>query len=1144
MKQKLYFLFTILLLQNYLLAQTQTLPYYNTIYGQGNVETTLTNLSTCQVKVVAKFSVNTYNGSWSNTGTYDYYVNGNKVGSSSNDSTVDLSAYMPITSVKMVKTNSGSNWGSVFLNLEITSNAIDMPVAPTVTNKLYCLNSVATPLNASLSGTGTTLKWYSSSEGEKYSAVGPTPSTSSIGTTSYWVAQANVSGCESLRSKIDVIIVDKPTVISPVVYTQGDIATALTATTNGTGLVWYTSETGGTGSKTAPIPSTATAGNTTYWVATAVNSDCETARTPIVVTVKPLAPTTSFATQIYTGNDKTLANLQLEGSNIKWYTAAVAGSTLSSSTKLIDETTYYASQTVAGIESVSRVNIKVKRISESAQTFCNESKATVANLVSTPTVGATVKWYTDATGGNALVDTEILKSGSYYIEQASSNRVLVNVTVISLAKPTVKSPFVYYKGDPEVNLLVASGGTGYKGYDTETGGVGTVITEIVTKPIFVGTFTFWVTSTNELGCESERQSIVLTIKDIDTPTTQFPIQIYSGNDKTLANLLVTGTNLQWYDSATAGTELQSNTSLTDGSTYYVSQTVNGFTSPNRLAITVKRISENSQFFDPTKNPTVQNLSTTPIAGGSVKWFSTANGTTALDPSVALASGTYYVEQTNPSVIETIATGIDKSSTSITSVAAQKDGKIIFGEGLGNLYRMNADGSNKETISSSAGTRDILVESDGSLLIADNGNGKLNRMATNGTVTNLSDKFTFIEGIAKQADGKIIIADYQLFTSGAVKRMNADGSNLVTLDTTIDAPWSVAVQADGKILVVDPNVTSIKRMDNDGSNVVSLGSGFKRPEKVLVEADGRILVLDQDDKAIKRMNADGTNITTLKDGFTLPINVNLDAAGAIYVAEAENNTIVKINPTTITNRIPVIVKIITNEDCSTALTLTVNEATDPNPMEVDLTLAKASVGMSNPTCNDKAVSDLWFQVEVPSTGKLRVQTNHIPGERAVDTAMEIYSGTCNEFKSLACNDNVSATQKTSLIELDGLAAGSILFVRAWENLENVSAKNSATNVVLSSRFTISAFSTNSLANESFESKVFTIYPNPTVGEITIDATSLNKPSLKVYDLNGKLILSKELQSSINNINLNSFTTGLYLFKVKSEEGEIVKKIQKI
>ena len=75
-----------------------------------------------------------------------------------------------------------------------------------------------------------------------------------------------------------------PVVTSPVTYCQGATATALTAT--GTNLLWYTASTGGTGSSTAPIPSTATAGTTTRYVSQTV-SGCESARTPIVVTITP-----------------------------------------------------------------------------------------------------------------------------------------------------------------------------------------------------------------------------------------------------------------------------------------------------------------------------------------------------------------------------------------------------------------------------------------------------------------------------------------------------------------------------------------------------------------------------------------------------------------------------------------------------------------------------------------------------------------------------------------------------------------------------------------------------------------------------------------------------------------------------------------
>ncbi len=55
-----------------------------------------------------------------------------------------------------------------------------------------------------------------------------------------------------------------PTVTTPVLYCQGDMAAPLTA--NGVNLLWYTQAMGGIGSSTAPIPSTAAGGSTSYYV--------------------------------------------------------------------------------------------------------------------------------------------------------------------------------------------------------------------------------------------------------------------------------------------------------------------------------------------------------------------------------------------------------------------------------------------------------------------------------------------------------------------------------------------------------------------------------------------------------------------------------------------------------------------------------------------------------------------------------------------------------------------------------------------------------------------------------------------------------------------------------------------------------------
>ena len=99
------------------------------------------------------------------------------------------------------------------------------------------------------------------------------------GTTSNWLAGSPVT--------TGSVVPSVATVTTPVVYTQGASASALTATTgaNGTGVVWYTTATGGTGSTTAPTPLTATVGNTSYWVSSTNANGCESGRVEIVVNV-------------------------------------------------------------------------------------------------------------------------------------------------------------------------------------------------------------------------------------------------------------------------------------------------------------------------------------------------------------------------------------------------------------------------------------------------------------------------------------------------------------------------------------------------------------------------------------------------------------------------------------------------------------------------------------------------------------------------------------------------------------------------------------------------------------------------------------------------------------------------------------------
>jgi hypothetical protein len=108
------------------------------------------------------------------------------------------------------------------------------------------------------------------------------------GTTSNWLDGSPVT--------TGSVVPGNPSVTTPVTYNQGDTASPLTATTgtNGTGLLWYTAATGGTGSTTAPTPSTATAGSTSYWVASTNANGCESERVEIVVNVNAYATHLNF----------------------------------------------------------------------------------------------------------------------------------------------------------------------------------------------------------------------------------------------------------------------------------------------------------------------------------------------------------------------------------------------------------------------------------------------------------------------------------------------------------------------------------------------------------------------------------------------------------------------------------------------------------------------------------------------------------------------------------------------------------------------------------------------------------------------------------------------------------------------------------
>jgi photosystem II stability/assembly factor-like uncharacterized protein len=322
----------------------------------------------------------------------------------------------------------------------------------------------------------------------------------------------------------------------------------------------------------------------TYTVILSSQGECRLQTLAKSVTITCTSPTASpagNAVQTFCPG-ATVANLSAIGTSVKWYATPTGGAVLSSSTPLTNSTHYYASQTIGGCQSTSRldVNVSITNTASPAgnavQTFC--PGATVANLSVT---GTSVKWYATPTGGAVLsLSTPLTNSKHYYASQTiggceSTSRLDVNVSITNTASPAGNAVQTFCAGATVANLSAT--GTSVKWYATPTGGA--VLSS--STPLTNGTHYY---ASQTIGsCESSvRLDVSASLTTTDPPTGNSTQTFCKG--ATISNLVVNGTFIKWYSALVGGSALPSSTPLTNN-TYYASQTINGCESLVRLKIT-------------------------------------------------------------------------------------------------------------------------------------------------------------------------------------------------------------------------------------------------------------------------------------------------------------------------------------------------------------------------------------------------------------------------------------------------------------------------------------------------------------------------------------------------------------------------------
>ncbi len=120
---------------------------------------------------------------------------------------------------------------------------------------------------------------------------------------------------------------------------------------------------------------------------------------------------------------------------------------------------------------------------------------------------------------------------------------------------------------------------------------------------------------------------------------------------------------------------------------------------------------------------------------------------------------------------------------------------------------------------------------------------------------------------------------------------------------------------------------------------------------------------------------------------------------------------------------------TSNNCVGAESLIVGTSNTQNVITGTNAGATSSGELPNPSCGNYAGNDVWYTTQVPASGMITVETQSVVGS-TIDTALEVYLGSCGNLTQLACNDDINFPNNiNSQVTLTGIP-NTTIFIRVW------------------------------------------------------------------------------------------------------------------
>jgi gliding motility-associated-like protein len=640
-------------------------------------------------------------------------------------------------------------------SVTVTVNALPTDPVLTAASVQVCAGSPATFSIASPQA-GVRYQWFNSPAQTTKLFEGNTFVTGPITTnTMFYVSAVNASGCTStnLTSAQATVTAPPP---APIVANGNTVQTCagtqvtLSIANPQPGFVynWYNAATGGTLITTGPTFTTsALSASVTYYAEAVNNVGCTSlSRTQVAITVNPLpvAPVVtaqggSTTPTICSGNTVTLtATSTTANVTFNWYNAATGGSMVFTgatftTAPLSANIIYYveAVSNTSGCASLTRTAIAITVVAPPATptpisatvNVCSGSPATLG--VSSPVLGLTYKWYSDAARTNLLFTGPTYVTGpqtvntTYYLEatngscaSSTATSVQVNVSALPGAPAVVNANMAGCPGS-QVILAISNPTAGftYNWYAAATGGASLASGTTFTTPALVGNVTYYAEAVNASGCASTTRTPVTVTVSAAPAAPQVATtgtDICAGSNTTISATNVDpAVTIKWYAASTGGVALGTGTTFTtpvlNANTTYFAEAVSnaaGCASSTRtpVAITVRQ---------PLTAPTVTVANTTTssitfqwnaVNGATSYQISTNGGASFVTPSSGATGTTHTITglAVNTSVTIIVranggsACQLSANSNAVTGSTTNPFGNDIW---VPNAFTPNGDGNN-------------------------------------------------------------------------------------------------------------------------------------------------------------------------------------------------------------------------------------------------------------------------------------------------------------------------------------------------------------------------------------------------------------------------------------------------------------------